>query len=154
MIKLKKQKTKKKHFFNAENCKLWIQNLQNTMITLCRTCCVKYFLYLKTTKNPSISYCEGRDVSYIDGINAHIELLNGLPSQPTNSAKWLATSKAAGAGPPYSISINTTCQNQQISAKFMENFHKIQPKSKEYHTFFSKILNLFLRVINIYSINN
>ena len=32
----------------------------------------------------------------------------------------------------------------QKSAKIMENFHKNQPKSLEYHTIFSKLLNLCL----------
>ena len=33
----------------------------------------------------------------------------------------------------------------QKSAKIMEYFHKNQPKSLEYHTFFSKLLNLCLQ---------
>ena len=36
----------------------------------------------------------------------------------------------------------------QKSAKTMENFHKNQPKSHEYHIYFSKILNFGLT--NIY----
>ena len=41
------------------------------------------------------------------------------------------------------------------SAKIMENFHKNQPKSLEYHTFFFfKTIKLMFTDINIYSINN
>ena len=37
--------------------------------------------------------------------------------------------------------------------KILENFHKNQSKSWEYHTFFSKISNVRLTYINIYSIS-
>ena len=37
----------------------------------------------------------------------------------------------------------------------MKNFHKNQPNSEEYYTFFSsKILNFYLTDINIYLVNN
>ena len=40
------------------------------------------------------------------------------------------------------------------SVKIMENFHKNQPKSLEYHTFFFKTIKLMFADINIYPINN
>ena len=36
----------------------------------------------------------------------------------------------------------------------MENFHKIQPKSLEYHTFFFKTIKYMFTGINNYPINN
>ena len=36
----------------------------------------------------------------------------------------------------------------------MENFHKNQPESLEYHTLFLKLLQLMFTDIDIYSINN
>ena len=56
-------------------------------------------------------------------------------------------------GQPDPDPFNETDQVSKKSAKFIENFHKNQPKSKEYHTFLSKILNLCLTGINIYPIN-
>ena len=42
----------------------------------------------------------------------------------------------------------------RIRFRVAKNFHKNQPKSLEYHTYFSKLLKLVFTDINIYPINN
>ena len=53
-----------------------------------------------------------------------------LPSAPVCSQKWLAMSKAAGPGPPYSRSIKTTCtvkyQKYMASKNYMYNLQDFQ----------------------------
>ena len=52
------------------------------------------------------------------------------------------------------IRFNETDPGSKKSGKIMENFHKNQPESLEYHTLFLKLLQLMFTDIDIYSINN
>ena len=52
------------------------------------------------------------------------------------------------------IRFNETDPGSKKSGKIMENFHKNQPESLEYHTFVFKTIKLMFTDIKIFPINN